>query len=295
MTGPAGRVVAVTGSAGRLGSELVRQLTLDGWSVRGWTRAEFDLDDPGPIERRIAADLPDLVIHAAAWTDVDGCARDPDLALARNGTATAVLAAACRAVDASLVIVSSNEVFDGTRTDGLGYGPADATNPPNPYGRSKLAAEQGALEAFGGGAGLGIVRTAWLFGEGKPDFPARIAAAARAAVAEGRTLRLVADEIGTPTYVPDLAAAIVALARGRVDGLHHVVNGGIASRAEWGRDVFARLQIPVLVEEVSLREFARPSTPPRWGVLAPTPLPGGLLRSWREGMADRMGPVEALL
>jgi len=288
------RAVAVTGSAGRLGSELVRQLTLDGWSVRAWTRTEFDLDDPGPVAGRIATDSPDLVIHAAAWTDVDGCARDPDLALARNGRATAVLAAACRAADASLLIVSSNEVFDGTRTDGLGYGPADATNPPNPYGRSKLAAEQGALEAFGGYAGLGIVRTAWLFGEGKPDFPARIAAAARAAVAESRTLRLVADEIGTPTYVPDLAAAIVALARGRIDGVHHVVNAGIASRAEWARDVFERLQISVPVDEVELDEFARPSTPPRWGVLAPTPVPGGPLRAWREAMADRMGAVGAV-
>ena len=288
------RAVAVTGSAGRLGSELVRQLTLDGWSVRAWTRTEFDLDDPGPVAGRIATDSPDLVIHAAAWTDVDGCARDPDLALARNGRATAVLAAACRAADASLLIVSSNEVFDGTRTDGLGYGPADATNPPNPYGRSKLAAEQGALEAFGGYAGLGIVRTAWLFGEGKPDFPARIAAAARAAVAEGRTLRLVVDEIGTPTYVPDLAAAIVALAPGRIDGVHHVVNAGIASRAEWARDVFERLQIRVPVDEVELDQFARPSTPPRWGVLAPTPVPGGSLRPWREAMADRMGAVGAV-
>lgn len=294
MTGARGRVVAVTGAAGRLGSELVRQLTLDGWMVRGWTRAEFDLDDPEPVRGRIAADSPDLVIHAAAWTDVDGCARDPDLALARNGKATAVLAAACRAADASLLIVSSNEVFDGARTDGLGYSPTDATNAPNPYGRSKLAAEHGALEAFGGSVGLGIVRTAWLFGEGKPDFPARIAAAARAAVADGRTLRVVADEIGTPTYVPDLAAAIVALTRGRIDGVHHVVNGGIASRAEWARDVFERLQIPVPVEEITLDQYARPSTPPRWGVLAPTPVPGGPLRTWREAMSDRMGAVGAV-
>ena len=290
----AGRAVAVTGATGRLGSELVRRLTLDGWLVRGWTRTEFDLDDPEPVAGRMAAETPDLVIHAAAWTDVDGCARDPGLALARNGRATAALAAACRAAGASLLIVSSNEVFDGTRTDGIGYGPADSTNPPNPYGRSKLAAEQGALEAFDGFAGLGIIRTAWLFGEGKPDFPARIAAAARAAVAEGRALRLVTDEIGTPTYVRDLAAAIVALARGRVDGVHHVVNEGIASRAEWARDVFERLQIRIPVEEIRLDQFARPSTPPRWGVLAPTPVPGGPLRSWREAMADRIGAVGAL-
>jgi dTDP-4-dehydrorhamnose reductase len=269
-------------------------LARDGWSVQAWTRAEFDLDGPEPIAKRMTAESPDLVIHTAAWTDVDGCARDPDLAMARNGKATAVLAAACQAAQTSLLMVSSNEVFDGARTDGIGYGPDDSTNPPNPYGRSKLAAEQGALEAFGGFAGLGIVRTAWLFGEGKPDFPTRIAAAGQAAAAEGRTLRLVADEIGTPTYVPDLAGVIVALSRGRIDGVHHVVNSGVASRAEWARDVLERLHIRVSVEEIGLDQFPRPSTPPRWGVLAPTPLPGGPLRSWREAMADRIGAVEAL-
>jgi dTDP-4-dehydrorhamnose reductase len=294
MTRSPDRAVAVTGAAGRLGSELVRRLVRGGWLVQAWTRAEFDLDDPEPIARRMTDEAPGLVIHTAAWTDVDGCARDPNLAMARNATATSVLAAACRAAAASLLIVSSNEVFDGTRTDGRGYGPADQTNPPNPYGRSKLAAELGAVDAFGGFAGLGIVRTAWLFGAGKQDFPARIAAAAQAAAAEGRTLRLVSDEIGTPTYVQDLAAAIVALSRGRIDGIHHVVNSGIASRAEWARDVFERMHIEVPVEEIRLDQHTRPSRPPRWGVLAPTPMPGGPLRSWREAMADRMGAVEAL-
>ena len=288
--------VAVTGAGGRLGSALVARLgdaTRDAAAdVIGWTRADFDLDDPAPGAGRVAEQRPDLVIHAAAWTDVDGCARDPEAALRRNGEATAVLARACVAAGASLLLVSTNEVFDGDRTDGRGYRPDDTVNPPNAYGRSKLAGELAAAKAFEGapGAELGIVRTAWLFGEGKPDFPAKIVAAARSALADGRAMRLVTDEIGSPTYVPDLADAIARLA-GDVAGIHHVVNAGIASRADWARDVLSRLGIEVAIEEIGLRDLDRPSRPPRWGVLEPTPVPGGPLRSWRDAMADRIAAM----
>lgn len=293
MTAARGRSVVVTGAMGRLGSALVTSFEGEGWKVLPWGRPEFDLDHPEPVSGRLAADAPDLVVHAAAWTDVDGCAREPELALARNGSATRVLADACHAASTSLIVISTNEVFDGARTDGLGYRPSDAVSPANAYGRSKLAAEERAAEAFGGFAGLGIVRTAWLFGPGKPDFPARIASAARDAVAADRALRLVTDEIGTPTYVPDLADAIVGLAQNGFDGVHHVVNSGAASRAEWGRDVLKRLAIDVPIEEISLADHVRPSRPPRWGVLEPTPLGGGPLRSWQEAMADRFAALAA--
>jgi len=293
--------VAVTGAAGRLGSALVSRLSSPevaaAFDVVPWTRAEFDLDNPGPGGRLVAATRADLVIHAAAWTDVDGCAREPDVALRRNGEATRVLAGACAEAGASLLLVSTNEVFDGERTDGRGYRPTDPTRPANPYGRSKRAGEVGATEAFEsagpGGPSLGIVRTAWLFGSGKPDFPARIAAAGRSAASEGRSLRLVIDEIGTPTYVPDLADAIERLVRTGIAGIHHVVNAGAASRAEWARDVLARLGIDVTIEEISLANHVRPSRPPRWGVLEATPLPGGPLRDWRAAMDDRFAGEEA--
>jgi dTDP-4-dehydrorhamnose reductase len=170
--------------------------------------------------------------------------------------------------------------------------PSDPVNPPNPYGRSKLAAERAAIEAYGGLQRLGIVRTAWLFGPGKPDFPARIAAAAQQAAAEDRALRLVTDEVGTPTFVPDLAGAIARLAADGFAGVHHIVNAGTASRAEWARDVIARLGIRVRTEEISLEDHVRPSRPPRWGVLSPTALPGGSLRHWRQAMADRLPAME---
>jgi hypothetical protein len=132
--------VAVTGGRGRLGCGLLERLP----AALAWSRPDYDLDDPAAAERLMERDRPDLVIHAAAWTDVDGCARDPELARRRNARAVEELALACRQRGAGLVVVSTNEVFDGDRTDERGYSEADATNPPNPYGASKLEGEQAA-------------------------------------------------------------------------------------------------------------------------------------------------------
>ena len=111
-------------------------------------------------------------------TLVDECARQPDLAMRRNGVATGVLAAACRARGVGLLVVSTNEVFSGDRRDGQGYAETDAAAPRNPYGASKLAGEEAARAAFADGPGLWIVRTAWLYGPPGNDFPDKITAAA---------------------------------------------------------------------------------------------------------------------
>jgi dTDP-4-dehydrorhamnose reductase len=287
--------VAVTGAGGRLGRALVAALEdapfAGPFGPTAWLRNEFDLDAPASAGDLLDRDRPEAVIHAAAWTDVDGCARDPDLALARNGTATAVLADGCARRGIDLIVVSTNEVFDGRRTDGRGYEPTDATAPPNAYGASKLAAERSAVDAYEGASAngaLGIVRTAWLFGPPGNDFPAKLLAAAERAVAAGEPLRVVADEVGSPTYAADLAEAIVALiGAAAVNGIHHVVNGGTASRADWARELLRQVRMDVPTVDVPASTWARVSTPPAWGVLAPTPLPGGEpLRSWREALAD---------
>lgn len=281
--------VAVTGSTGRLGHAIVAALADRGELVAlPWTRADLDLDAPlaGPALDR---DRPDIVVHCAAWTDVDGCAREPDLAERRNGRATGALAEACAARDVGLVAISTNEVFDGRRTDGGAYRADDPTEPANPYGRSKRLGEELASGAFGGAAGrLWVVRTAWLFGPPGPDFPAKIAAAARSARDAGKPLRLVADEVGTPSFAGDVAVGIVDLITNpHTAGIHHVVNAGRASRATWARRVLDELGIDVATEDVSLEAWPRPSTPPRWGVLEPTVLPtAGLLRPWEEALAD---------
>ncbi len=286
--------VAVTGAEGRLGRAVIAALddapfTGPGGAI-AWTRRDFDLDAPDGCADRIARSQPDVVVHCAAWTDVDGCARDPDLALARNGLATGVLAEECAANGVDLVVISTNEVFDGRRTDGRGYSPDDEPSPINPYGASKLAGERAARIAFEQTEGpqLAIARTAWLFGPGRPDFPWKILVAAEKALAAGEPLRVVGDEWGCPTFTADVADAIVELlGDGSFAGTHHLVNGLYATRADWARYVVSRAQIGVEVVDVPLTTWPRPSTPPRWGVLEPTPLPSGEpLRPWPDAMAD---------
>ena len=285
--------VAVTGAGGRLGRALVEALENAPFTgLAGpiaWTRVDFDLDAPERIHALLDRDRPEAVVHAAAWTDVDGCARDPDLAGARNGDAVHVLAEATAARGIDLVHVSTNEVFDGRRDDGRGYRPGDRTNPINAYGASKLAGEIAATAAYRAAAAhMGIVRTAWLYGPPGNDFPAKILAAAERARASGAPLKVVSDEVGSPTFSHDVAEAIAELlGSGDVGGLHHVVNAGFTSRADWARELFRQAGATVEIEEVPAATWPRASTPPAWAVLEPTPLPGGEpLRSWQAALAD---------
>ena len=238
-----------------------------------------------------------MLIHSAAWTDVDGCARDPALAMRRNAVATGLIAEACASGGVQLAVVSTNEVFDGTRTDGRGYAPDDTRRPINAYGESKLEAEDLAtrVAAHAGGTPIAIVRTSWLHGPPGSDFPAKIAGAAFRAKAAGEPLRVVGDEIGTPTYTPDIADAIVELiwedalfdSAEHMATVHHLVNGGRASRADWAREVIRATGIEVAIEEVPASTWQRASSPPPWAVLEPTPLPSGEpMRDWRLAFAD---------
>ena len=325
--------VAVTGARGRLGRALLDALARAPGRVEvfAWSRPDYDLDLPESAERCIARDRPDIVVHAAAWTDVDGCAREPARAMARNAQAVARIARACAARGIDLILISTNEVFDGRRTDSRGYGVVDPPNPINPYGASKLAGEVWALRAYGiptpwrsardGAASeppgapapgsstslplepsgsptrarLAIVRTAWLFGPPGNDFPSKIAAAAKAAAAEGRPLRVVGDEVGSPTYTVDLAAAIVRLMDLKLGRLApspggpiwHLVNAGRASRAEWARATLRLLGLETPIVEIPADEWIRASTPPRWAVLDPAAVPPGVaMRPWEAALAE---------
>ena len=294
--------VAVTGAQGRLGRALIEALENAPFTgTRGpiaWSRPELDLDTltVASVAALIERDRPEVLIHAAAWTDVDGCARDPGLAMRRNAVAAGLIADACASDGVHLAVVSTNEVFDGARTDGLGYAPADPPHPVNAYGESKLEAEGLTTRAMGqaGGTPVAIVRTAWLHGPPGNDFPAKIAGAALRAKAAGEPLRVVGDEIGTPTYTPDVADAIVELIwenalfdEAAPSTIHHLVNAGRASRADWAREVLRAASIDVAIEEVPASTWQRASTPPLWAVLEPTPLPSGEpMRDWRLAFAD---------
>ena len=294
--------VAVTGATGRLGSALVHALADAPFTGPGgptaWSRVDLDLDAPDGVITAIERDRPEVVVHCAAWTDVDACARDPELAIRRNAVATGVLAIECAARGIDLLVVSTNEVFDGRRTDGRPYAPDEPMSPGNPYGISKAKGEDVARIAYlDQRGGLGIARTAWLYGPPGRDFPRKIAEAGRKAAAADEPLRVVADEWGQPTYAADVAEAIVELlAEDALAGTHHLVAGGLASRAEWAEDVLERLAIDVRTEEVPGSTWPRASTPPPWAVLAPTPLPSGEpIRPWTDGMADYLPTLRRLL
>ena len=285
--------VAVTGANGRLGRALVDALAASPYAGPtgpiAWTRPAFDLDSPGDFAALLDRDRPEVVVHAAAWTDVDGCAREPELAMRRNGDATGALAVATAERGMDLIVVSTNEVFDGHPAELRPYRTNDLPEPINPYGRSKLAGERRAEAAYEGArATLGIVRTAWLFGPPGNDFPSKILAAAERAQASGEPLKLVGDEIGSPSYSVDVAEAIAELiGANEVAGIHHVVNSGHATRAEWAEEVLRRAAVTVPTVGVSAGEFARASTPPRFGILEASPLPGGEpLRTWQGATAD---------
>jgi dTDP-4-dehydrorhamnose reductase len=285
--------VAVTGANGRLGRALIAALADAPYTgPRGpvaWTRTDFDLDAPASIDALLDRDRPEVVVNAAAWTDVDGCARDPDLALRRNAESVHVLSEATAKRDIDLVQLSTNEVFDGRRDHDRGYWPEDPARPANAYGLSKFAGEVAAVAAYSGRqTSYGVVRTAWLYGPPGNDFPTKILAAAERARAADEPLKVVGDEFGSPTFTHDVAEAIVdVLGSHEWRGVYHVVNAGVASRAEWARELFRQVGMEVEIEEVPAATWARASTPPAWGVLEPTEIPGHEpLRPWQEALAD---------
>jgi dTDP-4-dehydrorhamnose reductase len=281
--------VAVTGARGRLGRAVVAEFQRRGQETIEWSRPEYDLDDENGAERLVERDRPRLVVHCAAWTDVDGCAHDPALAMRRNATAVGELARACSAAGVSLVVVSTNEVFDGARTDGQGYTEDDAVNPPNPYGASKLAGEHAARDAFArrDGGSLWIIRTAWLFGPPGNDFPSKIVAAADR-LPTGEPLRVVADEVGSPTFAPDLAGAMADLVAAAPSGIYHLAGAGIASRHDFALAVVDRCRPDRPVAPISRTEFVRASAAPPWAVLDCSKAAsfGVLLRPWAAAVAE---------
>jgi dTDP-4-dehydrorhamnose reductase len=304
--------VAVIGVVGRLGRALVEALEDAPFTGTrgpiGWDQPVIELDTvtAGTAGALLDTESPEVVILTAAWTDVDGCAKDPALAMHRNGTAVGEIALATAARGMDLLVISTNEVFDGARTDGRGYEPGDARRPINAYGAAKAEAERlaiAAYEADGARGRLGIVRTSWLYGPPGNDFPEKIARAALRAREAGEPLRAVADETGVPTYTPDLAEAIVELVGadavagpGERWRIHHLVNGGRATRAEWAREVVRATGIAIDVVDVPGSTWERASTPPAWAVLDPTPLPSGEpMRGWQEAFADAVPALRRAL
>lgn len=276
--------IFITGIRGQLGTALAKRWPAS--QVSGCDLPECDISQLQPTLDAVADARPQVVIHCAAWTDVDGCARDPIRAYQVNAIGTQHVALAARAVGARLLLLSSNEVFDGTQA--APYSEQDAPCPANPYGWSKLAAEWTAQQIVDDCC---VVRSSWLFGHGGRNFVHRILELARGAA----PLRVVTDETGAPTAVEDLADAIFSLAESGQRGIFHLVNAGFASRYELARAVLDLCgQRAAMIEPTLLASYVRASTPPRNGCLRNSAAAaiGIQLRPWQEALHDFVGSLQ---
>lgn len=272
--------VIVTGADGLLGRRVVAALRAADYDVTGVDLDTLDITDFAAVRDLFDAAAPDIAINCAAWTDVDGCARDPERALRVNGYGAQNVAVASARVSCTVVQISSNEVFDGGQT--APYREYDDTRAANPYGYSKLAAERGVMAVNPRHV---IVRTAWLFDENGRNFIHAILNAARS----GKPLRVVTDEVATPTYNVDLAAALVALVATERYGIYHLTNGGACSRYDFARHVLDCAGLhDTPITPITLADWPRDSTPPPHAVLANTSAAalGVTLRDWQAAVAD---------
>ncbi|MBE2201353.1 MAG: dTDP-4-dehydrorhamnose reductase [Anaerolinea sp.] len=270
--------VLITGNRGQLGTALQAMLTAH--EVSGFDLPEVDITTKEAVFTAVAATAPDVVIHCAAYTNVDGCAKDPELAYRANGLGAQNVALACLEFGAAMVHVSTNEVFAGDRLDG--YEEWMPLNPVNAYGRSKAAAE---FHVRTISPRHYITRTAWLYAPGGRNFIHAILNRAR----DNGRLRVVIDEVGNPTYANDLAAAIAQLIETHQYGTYHLVNSGAVSRWEFANEILRQARLSGVVNTPILgKEFQRASTPPPYAALhnIAGKAIGIELRPWQDALAE---------
>ncbi|MDN4518569.1 dTDP-4-dehydrorhamnose reductase [Mycolicibacterium austroafricanum] len=280
-----GRIV-ISGAGGLVGRVLAGQARRAGRDVVALTSAQWDITDSGTAERVIAAG--DVVVNCAAFTKVDAAEAEPERAHAVNAVGAGNVAQACARAGASLIHLSTDYVFSGSRR--RPYEIDDETGPLSVYGRTKLAGEQAVLAAL---PDAYVVRTAWIYeGGAGTDFAAVMR---RAALGDG-TVEVVADQIGSPTYVGDLCRALLQIADGGVRGpVLHAANVGAVSRFDQAQAVFAELGAdPSRVQPVGSDRHPRPAPRPVYSALSPVKsAEAGLtpLRPWRDALAEALATV----
>lgn len=270
--------ILITGGLGQLGTALQR--VLSDHEITIVDLPDVDITNRQAISENVFTTQPEVVIHCAAYTDVDGCARNPELAYRINAQGTQNVALACRAIGADLVHISTNEVFAGDRPGGCEEWMRP--DPINAYGRSKAFAERHVQSCHQESY---IVRTAWLYAPGGRNFIHAILKRAR----ETGQLRVVADEIGNPTYVNDLAVAIRDLLFTGSYGIYHLVNEGTCSRWAFAQEILRLAGLTgVRITPILAREYRRASTPPPYGALHNVngAAQGIRLRSWQSALAE---------
>ena len=246
-------MIIVTGITGQLGFDVVKELKRRGLDAIGTTRKEISLTTEDGAKNFILDKKPETVIHCAAYTAVDKAESEAELALTVNGMATRWIAEACREVGAKMIYISTDYVFGGDgRTP---YEVHDEKKPVNVYGRSKLLGEDAVSMVL---ARHFIVRVSWVFGVNGKNFVKTMLKLGETK----KTLRVVNDQIGSPTYTPDLAKLLADMALTDKFGIYHASNEGFCSWADFAREIFSQAGLDVEVEDIPTIDYPTPARRP---------------------------------
>ena len=271
--------ILIVGARGMLGSDLLTSLG-DASRVIGTDIEDFDITDRKNTLKAVSELHPNWVINAAAYTQVDRCEEEKELAFAVNGEGAANLALACKAVKARLIHVSTDYVFDGT--SGIPYREDDPVNPLSVYGQSKLQGESAVRALLDD---VTIVRTAGLYGKGGVNFVNTI----RRLAEERDELTVVDDQWVSPTYSVDLGRAIGLLMRASAQGIFHVVNSGACTWCKFARRIVQLTGSRSTVTPITSTQLKRPAARPAFSVLSTrkyAEVTGGEMRSWEDALTD---------
>ncbi len=267
--------VTIFGGTGLLGKALMRAWSGD--EIHGLGSCDADVRDAQKVREVLKSLRPEWIVLTAAYTDVDGCESNQDLAFSVNRDGAVNVAKAAKEVGARLLFLSSDYVFDGRKTSP--YETDDPRKPQSVYGRSKAEAELRLLDVM---PDCCIARTSWLFGTGGKCFPDTILKLA----ATRPVLDVVDDQRGCPTYAADLADAIITLCRANASGIVHATNSGNCTWFEFAREIVHLSGLQTEVRPVNSAQMARPAPRPAYSVLSPRSLQrvGITLPSWQDAL-----------
>jgi dTDP-4-dehydrorhamnose reductase len=284
--------ILITGSSGMLGQALLRELS-DKYEVVGMdirklpvpgfqppAFMECDITDREKAIADIASIKPDIVIHSAAYADVDGCEQNPEKAHSVNAQGTETVSLACQKCGALLCYVSTDFVFGGEKESA--YIESDKPDPVNIYGKSKLDGErfvQSILKDYI------IVRSSWLFGKGGKNFADTIVSK----LPDGEKIKVVNDQFGSPTYASDLARAIKTLLTADIHGIYHITNSNSCSWYEFARAIKEIAGLGIDIVPISSEQYRSPARRPKMSILKNRryqETTGEKLRHWKEALGE---------
>jgi len=277
--------VLVFGAKGMLGSAIMDSLS-SSFELVGFGHEELDVTDEKATRRAISDLEPGIVIHAAAYTDVDGCETNPEESYRVNGQGTLYVVQACRETKSRLVYLSTDYVFDGKTS--RPYREEDPVNPINVYGKSKLQGEQHVSRLL---TDFIIIRTQWLFGKTGKNFVTTVLDSAR----DGKPMTIIRDQIGSPTYVMDLSCAISQLLRKDFRGIFHVANSSFCSWYEFAKKILEQRGVQMSVVPVDSDSLHQKARRPRFSALGNFSWQkafGEPLRHWEDALKDFLRSID---